>query len=141
MTKKNVLSLTIGPPIDPETWLSSSGTSAGLIASSVPGVVQLGTDAGQNPVVENVVACAPPGRPRYSASPRTALVPVLVTMLSAGPEVQPYSDEKALASTDTSCTAPIGTVASIVWRPHASSLLAPSSMNVVVRRLPAAVMK
>ena len=34
-----------------------------------------------------------------------------------------------------------GTVAIIVWRPQLSSLLAPSNMNVVVRRLPAPVMK
>ena len=62
-------------------------------------------------------------------------------MFSAGPAVQPNSAENALDSTDTSWTAPTGTVASIVWRPQPSSLLAPSSMNVVVRRLPAPVMK
>ena len=69
------------------------------------------------------------------------MVPVLVTMFSAGPEVQPNSDEKALDSTEISWIAPTGTVACIVWRPQPSSLLAPSSMNVVVRRLPDAVMK
>ena len=57
-------------------------------------------------------------------------------MFSAGPAVQPNSAENAFDSTAISWTAPTGTVASIVWRPHASSLLAPSSMNVVVRRLP-----
>ena len=111
------------------------------MAVSVDGVVQLETDGGQKPFVENVSACQSPGRPRYSASPRRALVPDLVTMFIAGPAVQPYSAENALDSTDTSCTAPTGTVASMVWRPQPSSLLAPSSMNVVVRRLPDPVMK
>src|SRR5512139_2353993 len=120
----------MGPPIVPDTWLSSSGVSAGLMAVSVAGVAQLGTDGGQNPSVANVVACDPAGRPRYRTSPLNAFVPVFVTMFIAGPEVQPYSDEKALASTEISCTAPTGTVACIVCRPHASSLLAPSSMYV-----------
>ena len=68
-------------------------------------------------------------------------MPDLVTMFSAGPAVQPNSAEKAFVITATSCTAPTGTVAIIVWRPQPSSLLAPSSMNVVVRRLPEPVMK
>ena len=59
-------------------------------------------------------------------------------MFIAGPAVQPNSAENAFDSTATSWTAPTGTVASIVWRPQPSSLLAPSSMNVVVRRLPRA---
>ena len=62
-------------------------------------------------------------------------------MLNAGPDVQPNSAEKAFDCTDTSCTAPTGTVAIIVCRPQPSSLLAPSSMYVVVRRLPEAVTK
>jgi len=37
--------------------------------------------------------------------------------------------------------APRGMVAIMVWRPHASSLFAPSSVNVVVRRDPAPVAK
>ena len=37
--------------------------------------------------------------------------------------------------------APSGTVAIAVWRPHPSSLFAPSSVNVVVRREPTPVMK
>ena len=57
-----------------------------------------------------------------------ALVPDLVTMLNAGPAVQPNSAENAFVSTAASCTAPSGTVVSIVWRPQPSSLLAPSSM-------------
>ena len=68
-------------------------------------------------------------------------MPDLVTMFSAGPAVQPNSAENAFESTVISWTAPIGTVAIIVWRPQASSLFAPSSMNVVVRRLPAPVTK
>ena len=62
-------------------------------------------------------------------------------MLKAGPAVQPNSAENAFASTETSCTAPTGTAAIIVCRPQLSSLLAPSSMYVVVRRLPDAVTK
>ena len=38
-------------------------------------------------------------------------------------------------------TVPLGAVDSIVWRPQPSSLFAPSSMKVVVRRLPPPVMK
>src|SRR5262245_16273246 len=111
------------------------------MATSVPGVTHDDTDGGQKPSVENVFACHEPGRPMYRPSPRSEFVPAFVTMFIAGPEVQPNSAEKAFDSTATSSTAPIGTVAIIVCRPHPSSLLAPSSMNVVVRRLPDAVMK
>ena len=38
--------------------------STGLIAVSVVGVTQLGTDGGQKSLVENVFACMSPGRPR-----------------------------------------------------------------------------
>ena len=62
-------------------------------------------------------------------------------MFSAGPAVQPNSAENALESTEISWMAPTGTVAIIVWRPQPSSLLAPSSMKVVVRRLPPPVTK
>src|SRR6185295_7515941 len=113
-----------GAPTDPENCASTSGTSAGLIAPSVDGVMQLATSGAQKPLVENVFACAPPGRPIASTSPRSALVPDLVTMFSAGPDVQPNSAENAFDSTDISWIAPIGTVASIVWRPQPSSLLA-----------------
>src|SRR4029453_17969726 len=103
--------------------------------------MQLATDGAQKPSVENVFACELPGRPMYSAWPCRALVPDLVTMFNAGPAVQPNSAENAFDSTAISWTAPTGTVAIMVWRPQLSSLLAPSSMNVVVRRLPAPVMK
>ena len=66
----------------------------------MPGVVQVETDGGQKPSVENVFACSPPGRARYSPSPRSAFVPDLVTMFSAGPAVQPNSAENAFDSTD-----------------------------------------
>ena len=113
-----------------------------MIAVSVVGVAQLvATDGAQKPVVENVFACQPPGRPMNSPSPCRMFVPDLVTMFSAGPAVQPNSAENAFEHRDTSWTAPTGTVASIVWRPQPSSLLAPSSMNVVVRRLPPPVTK
>jgi hypothetical protein len=46
-----------------------------------------------------------------------------------------------LVSSDISWIAPIGTVAIIVCRPHASSLFAPSSVTVVCRRPPAPVTK
>ena len=68
-------------------------------------------------------------------------MPDLVTMFSAGPAVQPNSEENAFESTVISWMAPSGTVAIIVWRPHASSLFAPSSVKVVVRREPAPVTK
>ena len=55
--------------------------------------------------------------------------------------VQPNSAENAFDSTEISWMAPTGTVAIMVWRPHPSSLLAPSSMKVVVRRLPPPVTK
>ena len=63
-------------------------------------------------------------------------MPDRVTMFSAGPAVHPNSAENALERTEISWMAPTGTVAIMVWRPHPSSLLAPSSMKVVVRRLP-----
>src|SRR5439155_23062057 len=104
---------------------SSSGTSAGLMAVSVLGVMQLATDGAQKPTVPNVSACHPPGRVMKSPSPRTSFVPDLVTMFIAGPAVQPNSAENAFESTETSWMAPTGTVAIMVWRPHPSSLLAP----------------
>ena len=73
----------------PETWCSAAGTAAGLTAVRGAGVMQLATDGAQKPAVPNVFACQPPGRVRYSASPRTSLVPDLVTMFRAGPAVQP----------------------------------------------------
>jgi hypothetical protein len=74
-------------------------------------------------------------------SPWKSFVPDLVTMFSAGPEVQPNSEEKAFVRMLISCTAPSGTVAMAVWRPQPSSLFAPSSVNVVARREPTPVMK
>ena len=142
MAKKNVLSLTIGPPIEPETWFSSSGMSAGLIAVSVAGVMQRRDR--RRAEARRSRTSSPASRrdgPCRAPSPCTSFVPDLVTMFSAGPAVQPNSAENAFESTGISWTAPTGTVASIVWRPQPSSLLAPSSMNVVVRRLPAPVMK
>src|ERR1700674_5407161 len=115
--------------------------STGLIAASVLGVTQLGTDGGQKFLVENVFACQPPGRLMNSPSPCRLFVPDLVTMFKAGPAVQPNSEEKAFESTVISWMAPSGMVAIIVWRPHASSLFAPSSVVVVVRREPAPVTK
>ena len=76
-----------------------------------------------------------------SPSPCRVFVPDLVTMFSAGPAVQPNSEENAFESTVISWMAPSGMVAIIVWRPHASSLFAPSSVVVVVRREPAPVTK
>src|SRR5437763_15062993 len=103
--------------------------------------MQLGTEDGQNPLVENVPACQLPGRTINSPSPCRSVVPDLVTMLSAGPEVQPNSEENAFESIVISWTAPSGTVAIAVWRPHASSLLAPSSRTVLERRPPTPVTK
>src|SRR5207249_2316864 len=94
VAKKKVLSLTSGAPNVAENWFSSSGTSAGLTAVSVVGVMQqLATDGAQKPSVPNVFACQPPGRVMNSPSPRTSFVPDLVTMFSAGPAVQPNSAE------------------------------------------------
>src|SRR3954469_9020938 len=115
--------------------------STGLIACSVDGVTQLSTDGGQKPFVENVFACDVPGRERKRPSRRMVFVPDFVTTFTAGPAVQPYSAEKAFDKTVTSCTAPRGTAAIMVSRPHPSSLWAPSSVNVVVRREPAPVAK
>src|SRR6185436_1267468 len=116
--------------------------STGLTAWSVAGVVQLETDDGQKLFVENDRAWVlPPGRFRYTRSPCNVFVPDLVIRFSAPPEVQPYSDEKEFESTAISWTAPMGTVVTAVWRPQASSLLAPSSVNVVARREPTPVTK
>src|SRR4051794_40338133 len=132
----------MGPPTVREYWFSLSGTSTGLMAVRVPGVTQVETDGAQKFLVENVCACMlPPGRAMKRASPWMLLVPDLVTMFNAGPAVQPNSEENALESTVISWMAPIGMVAMAVWRPHASSLLAPSSVLVVVRREPAPVTK
>src|SRR5262249_60729177 len=100
----------IGPPNAPETCCSASGMSTGLIALSVAGVTQLGTDGGQKPLVENVSACQSPGRIINSPSPWELFVPDLVTMFNAGPEVQPNSGENAVGSTFISWRAPSGQV-------------------------------
>src|SRR5258707_10102188 len=116
--------------------------SMGFMAVSVLGVTQLGTDPGQKLLVEKDFACQlPPGRAMYIPSPCRVFVPDLVTIFSAGPEVQPNSEENAFVRIVISWTAPIGTVAIATWRPHPSSLLAPSSTNVVARREPTPVMK
>src|SRR5262245_51235204 len=116
--------------------------STGLIDSSVAGVTQPGVELGQKPSLGNCFACMlPPGRNSINASPCRSLVPAFVTMLSAGPEVQPYSDANAFERIWISLIAPSGTVAIAVWRPQASSLFAPSSVNDVARREPTPVMK
>src|SRR4051812_10342474 len=115
--------------------------SMGVIEVSVVGVTHEGTEGGQKFFVEKDLACISPGRPRKRNSPWKPLVPPLVTILRAGPAVQPNSEEKALESSVISCTAPSGMVAIIVCRPQASSLLAPSRVVVVVRREPAPVVK
>src|ERR1700694_5807060 len=107
----------IGPPIEPETCESASGMSTGLIAASVVGVVQLGTDGGQKFLVANVFACIGPRRLMNSPSPCRLFVPDLVTMFNAGPAVQPNSEENAFESNVISCTGPRGTVAIIACRP------------------------
>src|SRR5437868_12558150 len=106
--KKNVRSRASAAPIAPEYWSSASGTSAALMAVSVGGVTHDATDSGQNPSMPNVLACQPPGRPMYNPSPCGVLVPDLVTMLTAGPAVNPNSAEKAFESVVISCTAPSG---------------------------------
>src|SRR5205085_745457 len=98
---------------------------------------QLATDGAQKFFVENVCACRlPPGRAMYTPSPCTLFVPDLVTIFNAGPAVHPNSAENAFESSVISWIAPIGTVAIIACRPQASSLFAPSSVTVVVRREP-----
>ena len=62
--KKNVLSFTMAPPIDPEIWLNASGMSTGLIDVSVEGVTQLETEGAQKLFVEKLDACMSPGRSR-----------------------------------------------------------------------------
>src|SRR5664279_697407 len=131
----------MAPPTEPENWLRGSGTSTGLIEVRVVGVTQVEIEGAQKFFVEKDFACMSPGRLMNRASPCRVLVPDLVTMLRAGPAVQPNSEEKALERTVISWTAPMGMVAIIVWRPQASSLLAPSSVVVVVRRDPAPVTK
>src|SRR5690242_21867979 len=115
--------------------------STALTRVSVDGVTHVATDGGQKFLVENPSDCILPGRPRNNDSPCSSFVPDFVTMFNAGPAVQPNSDENAFDSAVISCTAPIGTVAIAIWRPHASSLFAPSSVTVVCRRPPTPVTK
>src|SRR5690242_18063598 len=104
----------IGPPMEPEYCLSASGMSTGLMALSVTGVTHVSSECGQKFFVEKVSACQSPGRNKNTPSPCRVLVPDLVTMFSAGPEVQPNSEEKAFERTVISCIAPSGTVAMAV---------------------------
>src|SRR5579862_2607715 len=114
-----------------------SGGTSGVAAPLVVGGTQLGTDRGHWLSAENVVDCIPPGRPRNSDSPCVAFVPDLVTMLMPALDVQPNSAENARDMMFISCTAPTGIVENIVWRPHGSSPLAPSTMKSASRRPPA----
>src|SRR4051794_40689504 len=98
------------PPNEPEPCFSESGISTGATEASVAGVTQDETDGGQKFLLVKPRACQSPGRPRYSASPWNAFVPDLVTMLIAGPDVHPYSEEKAFVSTVISSTELIGSV-------------------------------
>src|SRR5215470_6028545 len=115
--------------------------SGGLTVVREAGVTHVETDDGQNSSVLSVFDCQLSGRFMYSASPCRVLVPDLLTMFIAGPAVHPNSAENELERICTSCTAPSGSVVIAVWRPHPSSMLAPSSMYVFVRRLPPAVTK
>src|SRR5690348_1635352 len=104
--------------------------SGGTMGTGLPFVVggtQVGTDGAHCCSAENVFGCMPPGRPRKSASPRVVLLPAFVTMLIAALDVQPNSAENAGDIAFISCTAAIGIVENIVWRPHGSSPVAPST--------------
>src|SRR6476620_3052047 len=129
----------MGPPIEPEYWSNASGMSTGLIDVRAAGTMHVGTDSGQKFFVEKDFACQPPGRNIANTSPWKPFVPDFVTMLSAGPAVQPNSAEKELDKIVISCIAPSGIVAIDVCRPQLSSLLAPSSTVVVWRRPPTPV--
>src|SRR5262245_2233959 len=126
-------------PCNSESFMfgGSSSTAAPLFTGST----QLEIEPGHWAPVPNVDGCAPPGRPRIRPSPRITLVPDLVTMLMAGPEVQPNSLENAFDMTFTSSTAPTGSVANIVWRPHGSLPVAPSTTKSVCRHPPAPLTK
>src|SRR3954463_10870214 len=118
--------------MEPENWISLAGMSTGLMGVRGSGGVAASTDGGQKPSVENVFACRlPPGLLSTRASPWRLLVPDLVTMFRAGPDVHPNSGENALVRTCISWMAPRGTVAMAVWRPQPSSLLAPSRVKEV----------
>src|SRR5262245_15380342 len=97
----------------------------------VAGVRQVETEGGQKPSDGKDVAWKPPpGRAMARTSPWRSFAPPLETMFRAGPDVQPYSDEKAFERTVTSRRAAMGSVAVAVWRPQLSSLLAPSRVKV-----------
>src|SRR5579864_777887 len=127
-----VSSLTTAPPSAKDPCNSESGVSGGMSGAGLPlsigGTQVLVYELTHCSSAEKVVACAPPGRPSSSASPCVTLVPDLVTMFTAVLEVQPNSAENARDMTVISCTAPTGSVENIVWRPHGSSPVAPSTM-------------
>src|SRR5262249_31970250 len=105
--------------------------SGGTSATGAPfetGGTHVVTDGAHCASAENADACMPPGRRTNSPSPCSAFVPALVTMLIPALDVQPNSDENARDITFISCTAPIGIVENIVWRPQGSSAVAPSTM-------------
>ena len=93
------MSLTIGPPIDPEDLVQRVRNIHRAHRASVDGVTQLATEGGQKFLGrERFRLPVPPGRPRNNASPCSSFVPDFVTMFSAGPAVQPNSDENAFDS-------------------------------------------
>src|SRR5262245_47926731 len=134
----------MAPPIANAPWSKESGMFGGSSSTAAPlftGATQLAIDPGHCAPVPNVDGCAPPGRPRIRPSPRTTLVPDFVTMLTAGPEVQPNSAENAFDMTFISSTAPTGNVANIVCRPQGSLPVAPSTTKSVCRHPPAPLTK
>src|SRR5262245_52761547 len=134
----------MAPPIANAPCSSESRMFGGSSSAAAPlftGSTQLEIEPGHCAPVPNEDGCAPPGRPRIRPSPRSTLVPDLVTMLTAGPEVQPNSAENALDMTFISSTAPTGSVANIVCRPHGSLPVAPSKTKSVCRHPPAPLTK
>src|SRR6478736_1122169 len=129
----------MAPPIDADPCTRESGVLGGTIGVAAPlavGATHDEIDEGHCAPVPSEDGCGPPGRPRINASPRIRFVPDLVTMLIAGPEVQPNSVENARDITFISCTAATGSAANIVCRPHGSSPVAPSTTKSACRRPP-----
>src|SRR5262245_53041559 len=107
----------MAPPIANDPCSSESGVLGGMIGAITPAVTggtQVESDGGQCASVDSEDDCGPPGRPRTSSSPRRVFDPDFVTMLIAGPEVQPNSAENARDRMFISWTAPSGSVENII---------------------------
>ena len=103
LMKKNVLFLTIGPPIESPPLFRRNLTLTGLPSASN--------------VLRQLYASKMSLRVNQYRLPWNSFVPLLVTACTRPAELRPYSAPIALTSTLNSCIESIGGTISMFWTP------------------------